>query len=122
MKPIIVAEDIKYARNLIALYVKSFSGVKVDEVSNAKDLVEKVKKNKYSLIFTDNLMPPGRTGLDAIREIRRKDKKTPICMISCDGYARQKAIKVGANYSIDKNDSENLPYSLMNIVRENKDL
>lgn len=80
MKKVIIAEDDEGWRERLIEIILS-QGVKIEEVKNGPELVEKVKAGKYDLIFTDNSMPGGN-GLEAIIEIRKFNKETPIYMVS----------------------------------------
>lgn len=109
MKKVIIAEDSEYVRKRLVEMVLS-SGIRVDEVENGLELVEKVKLEEYDLIFTDNRMPI-INGLDAIIKIREFDKKTPIYLLSAEPnkekakYVETRALKCGANGFFNKLDA-----------------
>lgn len=73
---IIIAEDDPNLRKLYRMSVETFipDGV-IDEVNNGSDLVTRVVEGNYDLVLTDNNMPPGLSGLEAIRQIRARGRK-----------------------------------------------
>jgi CheY-like chemotaxis protein len=122
-KKIIVAEDNKDLRETYVMFIESYvDNVSIDSVSNGADLVEKVKNENYSLIFTDNDMPPGISGLESIKQIREFDKKTPIYMISGSKskedatYKQKTVLECGGNGFIDKDDIMNLSKQIKEVV------
>ena len=52
-------------------------GYEVDQASNGKEGVEKVKENKYDLVIMDIRMPE-MDGIEALGKILSRDKKIPI--------------------------------------------
>ena len=101
-KRIIIAEDDENARNTLAdLILECTADVEIVTVSNGKDLLDKVRADNYSLVFTDYEMPPGITGIEAIKQIRSFNPTIPIYMIS-GGGVKKEAMEVGATDYIKK--------------------
>jgi len=118
MKKVIIAEDLKDRRDFLVETISS-EGIKIDEVDNGSELVEKVKLGGYNLIITDNIMP-NMNGLEAIREIRKFDKQTPIYLLSslAGGDAKvieKQALGNGANGFIKKD--YDLTYKIKEIKK-----
>ena len=66
---ILIAEDDKFNQELIKEIFKKW-GIETTIVSNGKEAIEEVKKNRYDLIFLDINMPE-MSGLEAIKEIKK---------------------------------------------------
>jgi len=112
---IIIADDDSMIRDFYNDIIKDTfdSMVEVETVDCGEKLVEKVKQGGYRLIITDNNMPPGMNGLEAILEIRKFNKEIPICMISGDGI-EQRAKEIGASHYLPKPFSDQ---DLLNWIR-----
>ena len=108
MKKVIIADDYEYWRKTIVEIVCS-NDVKTEEVGNGSELVERVKLGKYNHIFTENDMPK-MNGLEAISEIRKFNKETPIYLLSSTDYKpeslEKQALEYGANGFINKLDDD----------------
>lgn len=76
MKKILVVEDEQHQRELYAVELQE-EGYEVDQASNGKEAVDKVKTNKYDCIVLDIRMPE-MDGIEALGKILSRDKKVPI--------------------------------------------
>lgn len=76
MSKILVVEDEQHQRELYVVELQD-EGYEVDQASDGKDAVEKVKKNKYDLVVLDIRMPE-MDGIEALGKILSRDKKIPI--------------------------------------------
>ena len=121
-KKVIIAEDFAPLRNAYLFQIELMkedkilpADLEVECVANGESLIEKVKNEKYLLILTDNDMPPGITGLEAIKKIREFDKDVPIYMISGSAFQSLKsdALKYGATGFIDKGELKTRLESLL---------
>lgn len=76
----------------------SLEGYAVDLAQNAAEGLQKLDSKHYDLLLLD-LMLPDRSGMDVLRDIRERDRETPIFMITAYGSieAAVKALKLGAN-------------------------
>lgn len=91
MTRIIYAEDSYELRESIARLIRRLcSNAEVTVVENGKELVDKVKSEKYDLIITDNEMPI-MNGIAAIKSIREFNKDATIYMLS--GSDKEKEAK-----------------------------
>jgi two-component system, response regulator, stage 0 sporulation protein F len=76
MSKILIVEDEQHQRELYAMEL-SEEGYEVDQASNGKEAVEKVKNNKFDLVVLDIRMPE-MDGIEALGKILSRDKKIPI--------------------------------------------
>jgi DNA-binding NtrC family response regulator len=76
----------------------SMEGYSVDLAQNAVEGLHRMESRGYDLVLLD-LMMPDRSGMDVLREVRERDRETPIFMITAYGSveAAVKALKLGAN-------------------------
>lgn len=87
----------------------------VDEVDNGFDAVDKVRRNDYSVVVLDIAMP-GKSGLDALKEIKLERPSLPVLMLSMypeDQYAIR-VLRSGASGYLTK---ECVPDELATAVR-----
>lgn len=111
LKKILIADDNTEYRNSLARALKG--DYEIDFASNAKEEIEKAKKNEYEIIITDNNMEDGHSdsGLYAIEQIRKAGRKTPIFLSSASlsEEVKKKAKALGADEIVGK------PLSLKDI-------
>jgi DNA-binding NtrC family response regulator len=76
----------------------SLEGYSVDLAANGTEGVRKIESRAYDLVLLD-LMMPDRSGMDVLRDVRGRDRETPIFMITAYGSveAAVEALKLGAN-------------------------
>jgi len=88
----IVIQGIKHL--LVTEYPTAF----IEEVSDAEGLVKKIIQGKWDLVISD-LNMPGRTGLDALKQIRETHPKLPVLIMSMYNEKQfgVRAIKAGAS-------------------------
>jgi DNA-binding NtrC family response regulator len=94
---ILVVDDELDIREGLALLLTS-EGFEVDQAQNGGEGVQKMEARAYDLVLLD-LMMPDRSGMDVLREVRLRDRETPIVMITAYGSveAAVTALKLGAN-------------------------
>ncbi|HOM88030.1 MAG TPA: response regulator, partial [Spirochaetota bacterium] len=76
MKKILIVEDEQHQRELYAMELQE-EGYEVDQATNGKEAVDKVKANKYDCVILDIRMPE-MDGIEALGKILSRDKKVPI--------------------------------------------
>ena len=82
MSKILIVDDESKIREVIREYL-SFKGFETDEAVNGMEAVEMARKNDYTLIIMDIMMPK-LDGFTACKEIK-KTKDIPIIMLSARG-------------------------------------
>ena len=73
-------------------------GYEVDVAAGGAEGAKKLELHGYDLVLLD-LMMPDRSGMDVLREVRERDRETPIFMITAYGSIdiAVEALKIGAN-------------------------
>ena len=112
----IVADDHPIVINGVRqLLLSEFPTAEIAEVHDSESLVRKVIKERWDLVITD-LNMPGRSGLDALTEIRNEYPKLPVLVMSMfpeDQYALR-VMKAGASGYLVKT---SIHEELINAVR-----
>ncbi len=126
---VLVVDDEAEIRESLEMLL-SLEGYAVDLAQNATEGVRKMESRPYDLVLLD-LMMPDRSGMDVLREVRERDRETPIFMITAYGSveAAVKALKLGANDYFSKPwDNEKLLIEIDRMIskhrleRENRQL
>jgi DNA-binding response OmpR family regulator len=112
---ILVVDDEKNVRFTVAHALRS-DGYTVEAASSGAEGLELAGSGRYDLILVD-LRMPGMTGIDMLRELRRRDPEMPAVIITAYGVPQQlvEAAELGAIDCIHK------PFSIQKvraIVRE----
>src|SRR5512134_4590 len=82
MLRILLADDHEIVRKgLMKVLAEALQPLKVDEASNGQEAVSKVLKGEYDLVVLD-LKMPGKSGLDALKEIKQHRPKLPVVILS----------------------------------------
>ena len=97
---ILIADDHTIVREGIKmLLTEAYPFAEITDVSDSVDLMKRVMKGKWDVVICDISMPPGDSGLDAIKKIKEYAPGTPVIILSmhaADQYA-VRAIKAGAS-------------------------
>src|SRR3984957_12687131 len=95
-KVLVVDDELDIREGLDTLL--SLEGYSVDLAVNGSEGVRKLESKSYDLVLLD-LMMPDRSGMDVLRDVRQRDRETPIFMITAYGSveAAVDALKLGAN-------------------------
>ncbi len=77
---------------------EAFQPIEVDEAGNGQEAVSKVLKKKYDLVVLDVKMP-GKSGLDALKEIKQDQPKLPVVILSMhpEDQLAIRAMRAGAS-------------------------
>ncbi|HEX7903614.1 MAG TPA: response regulator transcription factor [Chitinophagaceae bacterium] len=101
---ILIADDHAIVRKgLKQLLLEEFPTAKVEESGDAEDLINKAVQGKWDVVICDMSMP-GRSGLDALRQIRQTSPSLPVLIMSMhpeDQYALR-VLKAGASGYLNK--------------------
>lgn len=101
-KKILIVEDSPEIHKVVSLTLTD-AGYETDSAFNGKEGVEKIKHNKYDLILLDLVMP-GKSGFEVLKELRILGIKIPIIVYSnmLEDITRDEAIKMGASDYFEK--------------------
>ena len=91
-----VDDEVEIRESLEALL--DLEGYQVDLAANAAEGERKLESRAYDLVLLD-LMMPDKSGMEMLRDVRERDRHTPIFMITAYGTleAAVQAVKLGAN-------------------------
>ena len=94
---VLVIDDEEAIREGLEMLLLS-EGYSVEQAVNGNDGLRKMESRPYDLVLLD-LMMPDISGMDVLSEVRKRDRETPIFMITAYGSveAAVRALKLGAN-------------------------
>ena len=114
---ILVADDHTVVRRgLRQILLEGFPGALVEEVGDAEDLIKNVVKFSWDVVISD-LSMPGRSGLDALQQIKQLHPNLPVLILSIhpeEQYALR-VLKAGASGYLSK---DMAPDELVNAVKK----
>jgi CheY-like chemotaxis protein/nitrogen-specific signal transduction histidine kinase len=89
-KKILLAEDMKEHRQVLAQYFSNWEEVQADFVQNGLEVLESLEKESYDIIFLDIKMPQ-LNGHETIRRIRKmtdgKYRSIPVIALTADVFS-----------------------------------
>src|SRR5208282_1032529 len=93
---LVIDDEVEIRESLEALL--DMEGYEVELAANAAEGERKLESRVYDLVLLD-LMMPDKSGMEVLRDIRERDRHTPIFMITAYGTveAAVQAVKLGAN-------------------------
>src|SRR5450432_2626352 len=114
---ILIADDHAVVRQgLKQILADSFPAAEFGEAGNAGEVLERAWKQDWDVVVLDIKMP-GRSGLDALKELRQAKPKLPLLVLSAhpeDQYA-VRVLKAGASGYMTK---DRAPEELMQAVKK----
>jgi two-component system invasion response regulator UvrY len=117
MKRILIADDHTIVRKgIVQILATAFPTASIDEASTAEELIEKGTNGNWDIIITDISMP-GRSGLEALNQIRLSKPYLPVLILSMypeEQYAIR-VLKAGASGYLNK---EVAPAQLIRAIEE----
>lgn len=81
---VLIADDIGGSRQLLASLLRQLAPVNIHEVSDGAKVVERHRELQPHLTFLD-IGLPNKSGLDVLREIRARDDKAFVVIVSAEG-------------------------------------
>jgi DNA-binding NtrC family response regulator len=95
---ILVVDDEADIREGLEALLTMEGGYAVELAENGAEGLKKMSSRPYDLVLLD-LMMPDRSGMDVLREVRDRDRETPIFMLTAYGTIERavEALKLGAN-------------------------
>lgn len=103
--PVLVVDDYQTMIRIIRNLLKQLGFENIDEATDGKEALEKMKVKKYGLVISDWNMEP-MTGYELLREVRADEilKPTPFIMVTAESKTENviAAKKAGVNNYIVK--------------------
>lgn len=113
---ILIADDHSIVRKGIhQILIEGFPTAQIDEVGDAETMIKKVIETEWDVIISD-LSMPGRSGLEALPQIKQINSKLPVLIMSIhpeDHYA-VRVLKAGGSGYLSK---DLAPEELVNAVK-----
>lgn len=123
MRRILIADDHEVVRKgLMKVLAEAFQPIEIDEAGNGQEAVSKVLKEKYDLVVLDVKMP-GKSGLDALKEIKLHRPKLPVVILSMhpEDQIAIRAIRAGASgYLTKESASDELVLAIRKALKGEK--
>jgi two-component system invasion response regulator UvrY len=117
MLRILIADDHTVVRKgLKQILLDEFPSAVIEEVADAEELIKKVMSAKWDIVISDVSMP-GRSGLDALQQIKLSFPELPVLILSIhpeEQYALR-ALKSGASGYLSKDTATE---ELVNAVKK----
>lgn len=117
MLRILIADDHCVVRKgLRQILLDEFPTAKIEEVPDAEELIKKVMSDTWDVVVSD-LSMPGRSGLDALQQIKLSHPQLPVLILSIhpeEQYA-MRALKSGASGYLSK---DTAPDELVKAVQK----
>ncbi|NCI47572.1 response regulator [Sediminibacterium soli] len=120
---IIIADDHTIVRQGIArLLQESFPFAEVAEAEDTPRLLQLVNEQSWDVIISDISMPPGDSGLDAVKEIRAASPGTAVIVMSMHApqHYAVRAIRAGASGYLSKDTASKELVQAINYVLSGK--
>ncbi len=80
---VLVADDSSTMRKIILRSLQAVGVTETVEASDGAEAVSLFQPGQFDMVLTDWNMP-AKTGLEVVREIREKDAKVPIIMVTTE--------------------------------------
>jgi two-component system invasion response regulator UvrY len=116
MRVLIADDHAVVRRGLEQILADAFEEIEVGEAKNAEEAIERADREEWDVVILDISMP-GRSGLDALKEIRKSKTGLPVLILSIypeDQFATR-ALKAGASGYMTK---ESAPEELVNAIHK----
>jgi DNA-binding NarL/FixJ family response regulator len=113
---ILIADDHSVVRKgLKQILLEGFPTAHIEEVPDAEEMIKKIMQFPWDVVISD-LSMPGRSGLEALQQIKQINPKLPVLILSIhpeDQYALR-VLKAGASGYLSK---DMAPDELVNAVQ-----
>ena len=113
---IVIADDHTVVRRgLKQILLDEFPSAVIEEAADADLLLKKVFKEEWDIVISD-LSMPGRSGMDALQQIKLHNPKLPVLILSVhsEEHYAIRVLKAGASGYLNK---ESAPEELIQAVR-----
>lgn len=114
---VLIADDHTVVRRgLRQILLEGFPTAVIEEVPDAEELVKRVMHTEWDVIISD-LSMPGRSGLDALQQIKQSHPKLPVLILSIhpEEHYALRVLKAGASGYLSK---DSAPDELVTAVKK----
>ena len=122
MRVLIVDDHAMFRRGLREILVDEFDDLEFSEATNAEEALDMLRGGEWDVVILDVSMP-GRSGLDALKEIKRDRPTLPVLMLSFhpEEHFATRALKAGASgYMTKTSAAEELVSAINKILNGGK--
>ncbi len=101
---ILIADDHSIVRKGVRqILIEGFPGSEIEEVADAEEMIKKVIDKEWDVVLSD-LSMPGRSGLDALPQIKQIKPKLPVLIMSIhsEEHYAIRVLKAGASGYLSK--------------------
>lgn len=113
---VLIADDHTVVRRgLRQILLEGFPTATVEEVPDAEELIKRVMNSEWDVIISD-LSMPGRSGLDALQQIKQLNPKLPVLILSIhpEEHYALRVLKAGASGYLSK---DSAPDELVTAIK-----
>ena len=116
MRVLIVDDHAMFRRGLREILVDEFDDLEFSEATNAEEALDLLRSGEWDVVILDVSMP-GRSGLDALKEIKRDRPTLPVLMLSfhSEEHFATRVLKAGASGYMTKTSA---PEELVNAIKK----
>lgn len=117
MTKMLVVDDHAVVRHGVKqILCEQFHGALIGEAQNAEEMLERVRKNNWDIVVLDVGMP-GKSGLDALKELKQLRPKLPVLVLSAypEDQLALRMLKAGASGYLTK---DSAPNELVQAIRK----
>lgn len=114
---VLIADDHTVVRRgLKQILLEGFPTAAIEEVPDAEELIKRVMQSEWDVIISD-LSMPGRSGLDALQQIKQLNPKLPVLILSIhpEEHYALRVLKAGASGYLSK---DSAPDELVTAVNK----
>ena len=112
MRVLIVDDHALVRRGLRELLSDEFRGAAFGEASDARQALEQLRKKEWDVVLLD-IMLPGKSGLDLLKELRAEWPKLPVLVLTALGSWKWTVLKIVRKSSCTRSETawcfENVP-------------
>jgi two-component system invasion response regulator UvrY len=97
---ILIVDDHTIVRDGVKMLLgEAYPAAEIVDAVDSRDMIERAAKGKWDVIITDISMPPGDSGLDAIRKVKELTATTPVIILSMHAPQQYavRSMKAGAS-------------------------
>jgi Response regulator containing a CheY-like receiver domain and an HTH DNA-binding domain len=115
-KILIVDDHAVVRQGVKQILSEQFHGAVIGEAQNADEMIERVRKNNWDIVVLDIGMP-GKSGLDALKELKQLRPKLPTLVLSAypEDQLALRMLKAGAAGYLSK---DSAPNELVQAIRK----